>query len=241
MVKITRRQLRKLINEIRIKPSIPNVPSDDALGKVDDLARQEEFQPSADSIAHAFKYPEDRSYSADLKGYDNLKAEMGRYEIEKYLPGFLNLPEDVIEVVTEFVFLSEDHPVLHIQLDEDMVEHELGEDAYYRGTHFAEIQKPENAEIVAMMNDFRVNPKAHDPKFYYIYAAHGSYNGSDPFARIDPHGMGDSQTGFHDGFREEYQKVTTKPAHRISSLAVEEAIIRMMRGLRPDHEEEVIN
>jgi len=239
-MKITRRQLRRLINEVRIKPSIPNIPSDDALGKVDDLARQEEFQPSADSLAGAFGYPEDRSYSADLKGYDNLEAEMGRYKIEKYLPGFLNLPEDVIEVVAEFVFLSE-VPVLHIQLDEDMVEHELGEDTYHRGTHFQEVQKPENAEIVAMTNDFRENPKAHDVKFYYIYAAHGSYNGSDPFARIDPHGMGDAQTGFHDGFREEYQKVTTNRAHRISSLAVEEAIIRMMRGLRPDHEEEVIN
>ena len=239
-MKITRRQLRKLINEIRIKPSIPNVPGDDALGKVDDLARQEEFQPSADSLAGAFGYPEDRSYSADLKGYDNLGAEMGRYKIEKYLPGFLNLPEDVIEVVAEFVFLSED-PVLHIQLDEDMVEYELGEDTYHRGTHFQEVQKPENAKIVAMINDMRNNPKAHDVKLYYIYAAHASYNGSDPFARIDPHGMGDSQTGFHDGFREEYQQVTTNRAHKVMSTKVEESFIEMMRALRPDHEEEVIN
>ena len=87
----------------------------------------------------------------------------------------------------------------------------------------------------------RENPKAHDVKLYYIYAAHGSYNGSDPFSRIDPHGMGDSQTGFHDGFREEYQKVTTNRAHKVMSTKVEESFIEMMRALRPDHREEVIN
>ena len=73
----------------------------------------------------------------------------------------------MIDVVAEFVFLSEG-PTLHTQLEEDMIEHELGEDFYYRGAHFQEIQKPENAEIVAMMNDMRENPKAHDVKFYLL-------------------------------------------------------------------------
>lgn len=68
-MKITRRQLRKLI-ETTIKPSIPNIPSDDAYLKIDDLARQKEFQPDADSLAGAFGYPEDRSYSDDLRTYD---------------------------------------------------------------------------------------------------------------------------------------------------------------------------
>jgi len=54
-----------------IKPGIPNVPSDEAIVKIDDLARQEEFEADADSLAHAFKYPEDRSYSADLRAYDD--------------------------------------------------------------------------------------------------------------------------------------------------------------------------
>ena len=68
-MKLTRNQLRKLI-ETTIKPNIPNVPSDDSYTKIDDLARQEEFQTSADSLAGAFGYPEDRSYSEDLKTYD---------------------------------------------------------------------------------------------------------------------------------------------------------------------------
>ena len=69
-MKLTRRQLRKLIAEHMIKPGIPNVPSAEAQGKIDDLARQEEFQPDADSLAGAFGYPEDQSYSDDLQIYD---------------------------------------------------------------------------------------------------------------------------------------------------------------------------
>ena len=249
-MKITRRQLRRLINEVRTKPNIPNIPGDDALGKVDSLARQKESQPSADSLAGAFGYPEDRSYSADLKSYDNLEAEMGRFEIEKYLPGFLNLPENIIEAVVEFVFLSKD-PTLHIQLEEDILEEEIGEDMYERATNYPSRNIPENADAVEIVDSYRNNPKAHDPKFYSIYAAHGTYEGVDPFSKIDPyldpnsqyavHRTGDSQSGFHDGFREEYHKVTTEPNHKISSYPVEEAIIEMMRDLRPDHKEYVIN
>ena len=71
-MKISRKQLRKLINEIRIKPNIPNVPSEDALGKIDDLARSQDFKDSSDSMAHTFGYPEDRIYSQDLKDYDDV-------------------------------------------------------------------------------------------------------------------------------------------------------------------------
>ena len=69
-MKITRRQLRKLINESMIKPGIPNIPSDNAMTKIDVMARSEDLQPDADSIAGAFGYPEDRSYVDDLKTYD---------------------------------------------------------------------------------------------------------------------------------------------------------------------------
>ena len=71
-MKITRRQLRKLINEIRIKPSIPNIPNDNALGKIDDLARSSDNRLQSDSLADTFGYPEDRSYSTDLKDYDEI-------------------------------------------------------------------------------------------------------------------------------------------------------------------------
>ena len=73
-MKITRRQLRRLIiNEMRTKPRIPNLPTgmeDDFLGKIDDLARYRDHRSDADSLAHSFEYPEDRSYSADLEDYD---------------------------------------------------------------------------------------------------------------------------------------------------------------------------
>ena len=68
-MKITRKQLRRLI-ETTIKPSIPNVPSEDLLGKIDNFARDPEMQTSADSFAGAFGYPEDRSYVDDLKTYE---------------------------------------------------------------------------------------------------------------------------------------------------------------------------
>ena len=70
-MKLTRTQLRRLISEHMIKPGIPNIPSDEAIGKIDDLARQEDFQSDADSLAGAFGYPEDQSYSADLRAYDD--------------------------------------------------------------------------------------------------------------------------------------------------------------------------
>ena len=54
-----------------IKPGIPNVPSDEAIGKIDDLARQDDFRSDADALAGAFGYPEDQSYSDDLRTYDD--------------------------------------------------------------------------------------------------------------------------------------------------------------------------
>lgn len=250
-MKITRKQLRQLINEAMYDPmhgikSLEEPYRGKIMSVLDDPdaspADRTQFHQLADTVSD-YKDPRPGMTDDSIAG---VKAQQEEYlanaaaEIEPYLPGFLNLPKDMIDAVVEFVFLS-NNPVLHIQLEEDMVEHELGEDVYRRGTHFQEIQKPENAEIVALLNDMRKNPKSHDVKFYYIYAVHSSYNGSDPFSRIDPHGTGDAQTGFHDGFREEYQKVTTAKSLKIDSYLVEQQFILMMRELRPNHEEEVIN
>ena len=250
-MKITRKQLRKIISEAMYDPmhgikSLEEPYKSKIMSVLDNPDSSPEdrtqFHQLADTIGD-YKDPRPGMPDDSIAGVKRQQEgylKQAAQEIETYLPGFLNLPQDVIDVVVEFVFLSKD-PTLHIQLDEDMVEHELGEDAYHRGTHFAEMQKPENAEIVALLNDMRSNPKSHDVKFYYIYAAHASYNGSDPFSRIDPHGMGIAQTGFHDGFIEDYQKVTTNRAHKVMSTKVDESFIEMMRALRPDHREEVIN
>lgn len=74
-MKITRRQLRKLIIEHMTKPRIPNLPvgsEDEVLSKLDSYARYDDkiSRMHADSLAAAFDYPEDRSYSDDLKLYD---------------------------------------------------------------------------------------------------------------------------------------------------------------------------
>ena len=82
-MKIARRQLRRLINEHMIKPNIPNVPSDDDLGKIDVMARSEDLQTSADVMAHSFDYPEDRSYSDDLSVYDSLSRASSSGDIDK--------------------------------------------------------------------------------------------------------------------------------------------------------------
>lgn len=68
-MKITRSQLRRLI-ETTIKPRIPNVPSEDLLGKIDDFARSPDLEADADSFAYSFGYPEDKSYVGDLAIYD---------------------------------------------------------------------------------------------------------------------------------------------------------------------------
>ena len=250
-MKITRRQLRKIISEAMYDPMHGMKGLDDPykskiMSVIDnpDTAEAElkQFHHLGDTVVD-YKDPRPGMPDDSMAGVKRQQEgylKQAAQEIESYLPGFLNLPKDMIDVVVEFVFLSEG-PTLHIQLEEDMIEHELGEDFYHRGAHFQEIQKPENAEIVAMMNDMRENPKAHDVKFYYIYSANASYNGSDPFARIDPHGMGGSQSGYFDGFSEEYKKVTTDQKYVIDSFLFDQAFIQMMRDLRPDHEEEVIN
>ena len=46
-----------------------------------------------------------------------LKAEKlkgARHKIQAYLPGFLKLPEDIIEAVVEFVFLSENTTCINL-------------------------------------------------------------------------------------------------------------------------------
>jgi len=274
-MKITRSQLIKLINEVIKKPKNPLDYIEDEkqlanmknlIGSEDssfaDMAyqlatplqkiRPDEDQPDPDQYTKLDLGYEGDDYLTDLRSYYESPEGMlfNAKKIEKYLPGFHKLPQEIINAVVEFVFLSSS-PTLHISLSEDVLEEEIGEDMYERATNYPSRNMPENAEAVKIVDAYRNNPKAHDPKFYHIYAVGGIYKGVDPFTKIDPyldpnsqyaaHRTGDAQSGFHDGFREEYHKVTTNAAHKKSSYAVEEDIIRMLRDIRPDHEEYVIN
>jgi len=97
-MKITRRQLRRLIQEIRIKPSIPNIPSGDAYTKIDSLARGNTTKASADVLANTFGFPGDSSYSSELKTYDDVSKIQGT-EYAKDI-----MVQDVIDVYDEEVY-----------------------------------------------------------------------------------------------------------------------------------------
>ena len=71
--RIIKEELEATLGEMKTKPRIPNLPAgmeDDFLGKIDDLARNRDYRSDADSLAHSFEYPEDRSYSTDLEDYE---------------------------------------------------------------------------------------------------------------------------------------------------------------------------
>jgi len=258
-MKLTRQHLRKIISEAMYDPmhgikSLPDSAYNKITGAISSPNAKEEDLVNLHMLADTMSdykdprpgMPDDSLAGVKRQGKEFARA--GAQQIETYLPGFNNLPQEIIDAVTEFVFLSKE-PDLHIQIEEDILEDEIGEDMYDRATTYPSRKQPENADAVAIVDSYRENPKSHDPRFYSIYAV--TTSGVNPFAKIDPylnpnsqyavHRSGDAQTGFHDGFREEYHKVTTKTSHKISSYAVEEAFIKMMRELRPGHGEYVIN
>tara|TARA_R110000772_G_scaffold43169_1_gene99626 strand:+ start:1109 stop:1891 length:783 start_codon:yes stop_codon:yes gene_type:complete len=260
-MKITRRQLRKLISESMYDPmhgmkSLEEPYQGKIMSVIDNPESAEEdlkqFHHLGDTVAD-YKDPRPGMPDDSYAGVDDQKEQYlkdaGKY-IAPYLPGFLNLPQAIIDAVVEFVFLSS-NPTLHIQIDVDGLEEDIGENMFYRASNYPDRNLPENADAVKIVDSYRDNPKNHDAKYYEIYTPEGTYEGVNPFSKIDPyfdpnsnlagHRTADGQTGFHEGFREEYHKVTTKPEHKIDSYTVERAFIEMMRDLRPDHQEEVIN
>ena len=91
------------------------------------------------------------------------------------------------------------------------------------------------------------DPKSYDPRYFYIYSVGAA---DDEFGKIDPNkygvpGQADAQGGFHDGFMAVYQTVTTHPPFTKgkdpSSAAVEAQFIKMMRALRPEVKEHVLD
>jgi len=260
-MKINRKQLRKIIIEAMYDPmhgikSLDGPYRDKIMSVLDNPDTSPEdrtqFHQLADTVTD-YKDPRPGMPDDSMAGVDAQKEQYlkdaGKY-IAPHLPGFLNLPQAIIDAVVEFVFLSS-NPTLHIQIDVDGLEEDIGENMFYRASNYPDRNLPENADAVKIVDSYRNNPESHDAKYYEIYAPTGTYKGVDPFSKIDPyfdpnsqyaaHRTGDGQTGFHEGFREEYHKVTTKPAHKIDSYTVERAFIEMMRDLRPDHRETVIN
>ena len=74
------------LNEMNIKPSIPDLPPEDGeelLSKIDKMARHQDYGQDADAFAHSFGYPEDRSYSADLEDYEIAPYTIDHSEVSK--------------------------------------------------------------------------------------------------------------------------------------------------------------
>tara|TARA_Y100000385_G_C13003321_1_gene598254 strand:- start:292 stop:1068 length:777 start_codon:yes stop_codon:yes gene_type:complete len=258
-MKITRKQLRKIISESMYDPkhgmkSLEEPYKSKIMSTLDNPDAspedQKQFHHLADTVSD-YKDPRPGMPDDSMVGIKAQQAgylKNAKYQIATYLPGFLNLPEDMIEGVVEFVFLSK-NPTLHINLDDDMLEEELGEDTYRKASMYNLYTLPENAEIVKIVEDYRNNSKSYDVKFYNMYAP--TCLGVNPFAKLDPyinpnsgfasHRGGDPQTGYFDGFYEEYKKVTTEKSHIIDSYIFDQAFIEMMRDLRPDHDEQVVN
>ena len=72
-MKITRKQLRQLIMEMAtIKPQPPTmISSDRAITNLNSMVRDPEYRDEYDDVAKTLGYPNDRSYSDDLKTYDD--------------------------------------------------------------------------------------------------------------------------------------------------------------------------
>ena len=125
-MKITRKQLRRLI-ETTIKPAIPDVPSDETLAKIDMISQDDIFQ--ADALAGAFGYPEDRSYTDDLRTYeaagrvtfDSIEVVVGPSTIE-----IVHVPIPY-ELVDELV---KRHQTIVELENQGMRSQDIGRDAY---------------------------------------------------------------------------------------------------------------
>ena len=108
-MKISKRQLIRLIKEAMIKPGIPNL-DDDSYGKVLDLARHPDLnvRQQADQLAGALGY--EGSFSGDVDDYDNpvtretvgVGTPQGNIEKEVVIPRYLvdniiNLHQGVLQ------------------------------------------------------------------------------------------------------------------------------------------------
>lgn len=164
-MKITRRQLRQLISEIRIKPSIPDVPSDDALNKIDLLART--GMPSADPLADAFGFPDDRSYSKELKDYDDINT-IPSIELHKNMRA-----QDIINVYDHEYFTANGQLRLYDHIAKvrnnmsksefDVFLRKLAEDVFQHASQqYVPVTNPFHAALTK-------HPLSHDEGIYRIY------------------------------------------------------------------------
>ena len=157
-MKITRRQLRKIISEAMYDPmhgmkSLEEPFRSKVMSVIDDPDASEEDIKQFHQLGDDFSgYEDSRPGMPDdsLAGVKRQREEFARegaQQIEAYLPGFLDLPQEIIDAVAEFVFLSKD-PTLHIELDEDLLVDELG-----------------TKDLDRYHTDYRKNPKNYDPRY----------------------------------------------------------------------------
>ena len=163
--------------------------------------------------------------SQEMSAQDINQLTIRKYaqQIEPYLPGFSKLSYPIMEVVVKYVFMSQ-NPYIYTNVQMSDLEQQYDEDTV--------------EEMFMKLSD---NPKSYDPSFFYIYTVGAN---DDEFGKLDPNkyaipGQADAQGGFHDGFIQQYQVVSTNPLFKKDAYAVEAQFIKMMRELRPETKEHV--
>lgn len=101
-MKISKRQLLRLIKEAMIKPSIPGLDPD-SYGKALDLARHKDasVRQQADDLAGALGYPD--SFSADIGEYDNpvTRETVGVGTPQGNIEKEVVIPRDLVDAVVD--------------------------------------------------------------------------------------------------------------------------------------------
>ncbi len=233
-MKLSRQQLRKIILLEMERQTADDVPS--AQHQAAYFRRKAGIDPDARQTLRTFgdadasqEYELARSLGSQetrSQNVNELKIRKYAQQIEAYLPGFSKLPYPIMEVVVKYVFMSA-NPYMYTNVQmSDLEEQYDDEDAV--------------EEMFMKLSD---DPKSYDPSMFYIYAVGSS---DDEFDKIDPHGTSDAQAGFHDGFMAAYQVVTTHPPFAEVykgkvSYGAESQFIKMMRELRPEVKEHVLD
>ena len=249
-MKITRKQLRKIISEHLYdgRPIDPmtRIADPDMRARIQDLKKDSPEQ--ANMLASTLQEPdlvipfEGEPYEELAFQGDDYDEDLRKYEaknitkiIKRFLPNFDKLEMKYQRAMIEFIN-SEDQTIF-LSFNEPAIDDYLAEMFPITKQTYDMNKWP--TEAVEEFNDFNF-PKTKPAEFYYLYALTSKpFHSGLPsiFGKVDPHGEGDAQAGLHDGFIANYVNVSGLEGEDIS---VDHAIIRMLRHVLPGIKEEPV-
>lgn len=227
-MKITRRQLRKIINEAMYDPQTtfdkhfqsldPEIKQ--KVQTLIDTGNVEQAHSLVDTLAD-YKGPAGSfdSYQ-DIQDQKQMFRDSTKARILDYLPNFDKLPENYQNAMLDYILECEGQ-TMHLEIDTDQVE------------GYAYVAHEE------YISDLQNNSKNYPAQLYYIFALTQGKEWGDknnPFSKIDPSGNGSSRIGFY-GFISAHERT----GQTDSEYDINEAIIQMLRDFLPNVREVVIN